>query len=86
MCSSMRKPGLKLPSSTMGALALSTVLPASPPLMASKTSAGVDPGLGRQHQGLGHGRDVQRDDDLVGELGHVAAADLAAEHGRGTPS
>ncbi len=43
MCSSMRNPGLKFPSSTMGALAFSTVLPASPPLIALKTVSGFTP-------------------------------------------
>ena len=43
MCRLMRKPGLKLRSSIIGALASSTALPASPPRMASKTASGDTP-------------------------------------------
>ncbi|MNU07343.1 hypothetical protein D3C72_2528870 [compost metagenome] len=45
MCKSMRKPGLKLRSITIGALASNTVLPASPPRIAWNTKSGLTPAL-----------------------------------------
>ncbi len=45
MCRSILKPGLKLPSIIIGAFAFITVLPASPPLIASNTRCGSTPAL-----------------------------------------
>lgn len=40
-------------------------------------------GLRREDQRLGDGRDVQRHDHLIGQLGDVAHADVAHAHNRG---
>src|SRR5471030_3063699 len=63
ICKSIRNPGLKLRSITIGALASSTVLPASPPRIAWKTRLGSTPALvastsasdiAGMHHGTGH--------------------------------
>ena len=42
---------------------------------------GIHTGLGGQHQGLGHGGNVQVDHDLVGQLGDAAGAGAADQQG-----
>ncbi len=68
----------------MGALASSTVLPASPAANGLVDLVRVDPGLGGENQGLGDGGDVEVDDDLVGQLGNAAAAAGAHQQGGGS--
>ena len=64
--------GQKFRPITMGALALSTVLPAKPPLTALKTTSGSSP-AGRQHERLAHRGYVACHHNLIRELGNVAA-------------
>ena len=67
----------------MGAFALSTVLPASPPLTALKTTSGSSPARVASDQRFAHGGDVAGDHDLIGQFGHVARAHRAGERDAG---
>ena len=50
---------------------------ANPPISACRTLAGSAPALRREQQGLADRLDGQGDDDLVGDLGGLAGADIA---------
>ena len=58
---------------------MSTVLPASPPLTALKTTSGSTPQCVGEDQRFAHGCDVTCHHDLVGELGDIARTDRAGQ-------
>ena len=73
-CSSMRKPGSKVRLIMRSPCTSRMRLAAKPPISAWRTLAGSAPALRGEHQRLADRRDVQRHDDLVGDLGGLAVA------------
>ena len=73
-CSPMRKPGSNVRLIMRSPCTSRMRLAAKPPISAWRTLAGSAPALRREQQRLADRLDVERDDDLVGDLGGLAVA------------
>ena len=78
-CSSIRKPGAKVRLIMRSPWTSRIREDANPPISAWRTLAGIGAHLGGEHQRLRDRLDVERDDDLVGDLGRLAVAIAADE-------